>query len=73
MTAIITGRLKEGNKHFIRDYKIITSFGQEGVGLESGPSYFAYLSFGAEIAGLCMLSFYYEKRNGHVFIGDIYS
>ena len=28
-------------KHFIRDYKIITSLGQEGVGLETGPSSFA--------------------------------
>ena len=27
--------------HFIRDYKIITSLGQEGVGLETGPSSFA--------------------------------
>ena len=28
-------------KHFIRHYKIITSLGQEGVGLETGPSSFA--------------------------------
>ena len=28
-------------KHFIRDYKVITSLGQEGVGLETGPSSFA--------------------------------
>ena len=28
-------------KHFIRDYEIITYLGQEGVGLESGPSSFA--------------------------------
>ena len=28
-------------KHFIRDYEIITYLGQEGVGLETGPSSFA--------------------------------
>ena len=50
MTAIITVRLEEGTnvlffiflvKRFIRDYKIITSLGQEGVGLETGLSSFA--------------------------------